>query len=452
MFLKQSRGRAGNAVELVFAGAKIAALRRLFLITLCFCALLTKVTPEASQSRLGTIESLVERGTYRLDDSTFIHTIDKIYKDGHYYSHQPPLLSTLEAPVYWVLHLSGARFHNRGRMLLTYSFTLLTSGVAVAATVVVIAGILELASGGALLNSALPIWLVLGTWLLPYGLVANNHVVSGCLLAMLSWLLLESEWRAATRRGALAIGGVLGLLSAIEVLPLVSFLPVTVIYLMSRRRFDASGWALFALGLTAPLLAHALINFQITGDVIPAGFHTELFTFEGTGFDAGSLTGSLKHHSLRDVSMYAWRSLFAGKGFFIFAPLCLAGLICGLVEWRWWLSRAAGVYAVLLSGTAISVFIAVLTTNNFGGSSVGFRHAVYLSPAFIVLLLPWLVGNAPRRRAAVTAIAVASTISMSVFAARAPWSGLTVFEARIGSWDEYVPLAGHIVHGDLFIP
>lgn len=88
---------------------------RLLLGTFCVLALLTKTDPSASQSRLGTIESIVERGTFRLDDSSFINTIDKVHRDGHYYSHQPPLLSALEAPVYWVLHVTGARFHNRAR-------------------------------------------------------------------------------------------------------------------------------------------------------------------------------------------------------------------------------------------------------------------------------------------------------------------------------------------------
>ena len=121
-------------------------MRRLFLATFCVVALLTKTDPHASQSRLGTVESIVDRGTYQLDDSTFTNTIDKVYKDGHFYSHQPPLLSTLEAPVYWLLHLSGARFHNRGKFVMTYAFTLLTNGLALALTVLVFADILAMAS------------------------------------------------------------------------------------------------------------------------------------------------------------------------------------------------------------------------------------------------------------------------------------------------------------------
>src|SRR5690242_4794660 len=121
-------------------------MRRLFLGTMLVLALLTKTDPQSAHefSRLATVESLVERGTYQIDDSIFIGTVDKIQRNGHFYSHQPPLLATLEAPIYWMLHLPGTRFNNRGRFLMTYAFSLLTNGVAFAMTVLIFARILAL--------------------------------------------------------------------------------------------------------------------------------------------------------------------------------------------------------------------------------------------------------------------------------------------------------------------
>ena len=428
-------------------------MRRLFLATFCVIALLTKTDPQASQSRLGTVESIVDRGTYQLDDSTFTNTVDKVYKDGHFYSHQPPLLSTLEAPVYWLLHLSGARFHNRGRFVMTYAFTLLTNGLALALTVLVFADILAMASVTPSFRAVLAILLPLGTWLLPYGVVTNNHGISGLLMTLLIWLLLKVEWQGGTRSRAFSIGAVLGLLAGIEVLPIVSFVPIASIYVWWRRDLDARARWLFATGLAIPLLAHAVINIQITGDVIPAGFHSEMFRYEGSEFDESSLTGTWKHGSPGAAAGYAWHSLFAGKGFFVFAPLCLLGLAGGLLEWRWWRARAKGVHAVLLSGVAISLAVALLTTNNFGGAAVGFRHAVYLSPAFAVLMLPWITaGSTTRRQQAIAAVAGVSAAVLLIFAAREPWSALTLSDASIGTWDQYVPIVARLARGDLFSP
>ena len=141
----------------------------------------------------------------------------------------------------------------------------------------------------------------------------------------------------------------------------------------------------------------------------------------------------------------------AGKGYFVFAPILALGVIAGLVEWRWW-ARARGVYLVLIGGTILSLAASILTTNNFGGGAVGFRHATYLAPALLVLLLPWLASPARPRRAVVTVVAVLSMVSMIAFASPRPWSPLTVDRAALGAWNEYAPLPSHLITGRLLEP
>ena len=84
-----------------------------------------------------------------------------------------------------------------------------------------------------------------------YGIVSNNHGISGLLLAALIWQLLLVEWHGSTPGRALMIGAALGLLVAIELLPVVSFLPLTLIYLAVRRDLPARHWMLFALAAGA---------------------------------------------------------------------------------------------------------------------------------------------------------------------------------------------------------
>ncbi len=77
-------------------------------------ALVTRTAPMSAHewSRLATVESLVERHTYMVDDSSFANTRNKIFNHGHFYSHQPSVLATIEAPVYWVIHAFGLRLSN----------------------------------------------------------------------------------------------------------------------------------------------------------------------------------------------------------------------------------------------------------------------------------------------------------------------------------------------------
>ena len=428
----------------------------LLLATWTIVALVTKTVPESAHefSRLGTVDSLVERGTYQLDDSIFIGTLDKVLSKGHFYSHQPPLLATLEAPVYWVLHLPGMRFNNRTRELTVFVFVALTNGLALALTVVVFSHLLGLAGVAPPARDVYAFLLPLGTWLFPYGVVANNHGVSGLLLTVTAYLLLALEWRGATAARCGWLGAVLGLLVAIELLPMVSFVPLTIGYLWMRRDVTGAQWRAFGAGLAVPLFAHALINLPITGDVIPAGFHHELFNYPGSSFDERTLSGSVKHHSLPALSDYAWRALFAGKGYFTFAPVLGAGLVCGVAGWRWW-ARARGAQLVLLGGTVLSLAASLLMTNNYGGGAVGFRHATYLAPALLALLLPVLAGRSPAARAggyAIGAVAALSMVAMLVYEVKQPWPNDTFPRATVGTWQSYVPIVAKILSGNLLNP
>lgn len=419
-------------------------------------ALLTKTTPISPHeySRLGTVESLVERGTFQLDESPFIITIDKIHRDGHYYSHQLPLLSVLELPVYWVLRLTGMRFNNSGRLVLTYLFSLLTNGVAFAATIVLFYKIFELLAVERRTRLRLAVLLPCGTWLLPYSLVANNHGISGMLLTLTIYLLLAIERHGISATRCTSLGVTLGILSGIELLPLFSFVPLATIWMLSRPGVTWRHASVYFAGVGAPLVVHAIANVQITGDLIPAGFHHELFNYPDSAFNPNVLTGTVKYTSISDAVNYAWLSLVAGKGYFTFAPVLALGLIVGLVNWQWWSGRR-GMHLTLLGGTLLSLGAAIVTTNNFGGEAVGFRHATYLAPAMLMLLMPWIVARgevSSARTVTVSIVAAISVLSMIVFASPRPWSTLSVADPQARAWGDYLPIVSQVVNGTLLKP
>ena len=55
-------------------------------------------------SRLASVESLVDRHTWVIDDSIFVNgTKDKIFVRDHFYSDEPPVVVTLDlAGLYWI--------------------------------------------------------------------------------------------------------------------------------------------------------------------------------------------------------------------------------------------------------------------------------------------------------------------------------------------------------------
>ena len=379
-------------------------------------------------SRLGTVESIVERHNYWLEESQFRGTRDKIFRNGHFYSHQPPLLATLTSPVYWVIHrATGWRFSNSAANPATYFYVLLTNGAAFALTVVLIRKLLILLGGGPRLSTAAAFVLPLGTWLFPYAVVTNNHGISGMLLAAMAYAMLAIEIGGADVTAARLLGGSLGLMTAFEVLPIVSFVPAAALFIWLRRdRLHTAHLKTIAIWFGVPLVAHAILNIPITGDVVPAGFHTELFQFEGTTFTTAELTGSIKPRSVAGLLNYVTTALFTGKGYFTLAPIMAIGLVAGVAGWSWW-ARARATQLALLLGSIASLAAALLTTNNLGGAAVGFRHATYLAPAFLVFLAPLFVS--PRRAAraaalAVMTIALGSAIVLGWYAVRRPWMDL----------------------------
>src|SRR5262245_27972326 len=101
---------------------------------LCLCAACLHRTCGHSTSRLAPIYSLVEQGTFYIDNAPY-RTQDKVYIDGRYYSHQPPLQAVAGALVYYPLRLAGLRLERSesgpAYTLVTFALNGLSSLVAV---------------------------------------------------------------------------------------------------------------------------------------------------------------------------------------------------------------------------------------------------------------------------------------------------------------------------------
>ncbi len=428
-------------------------------------ALITRTAPvvDHEYSRLGTIDSIVERGNFELESSRFHGTGDKIFRNGHYYSHQPPLLPLLEAPVYWILRRFDLRFWNSAPFdLAYYLFTLFTNGLAFALTVVLFDRLLGLTGMVSRWRGVYAFLMPAGTWLLPYAIVTNNHGISALLTAVMAYLLLSISTHGGTARRALMLGSTLGLITAIEVVPLVSFVPFASLFVVSRadmRRLPSL--ALFAIGLLVPLLAHAALNVPLTGDLRPGGFHAELFDYQGSRFTSQTLTGYLNHNSIGDFVNYSWRALVSQRGYFTFAPVLLIGLLAGAFgQQRWGTNR--GAYLVLFWGSVCGLVATLLMTNNLGGAAVGFRHAAFICPSLLALLFPILgMPASPKlsegerlrkggRRAARTiigAVCALSAIALLMLAVPRTWSQLGLLAPVVPptTWRSYVPVIAYAV-------
>ena len=143
------------------------------------------------QSRLATMESLVEQGTFAIDDSTFKDTVDKIFVNGHFYSGKPPVLSFLGAGFYFILHHVFRL--SISDSLTYYSLTLLLVGVPSILMLVFFSKSLAFTRLDPKDRWIITYALGGGTLILSYSVVLNNHTVAASLLclAFYCWLRIK---------------------------------------------------------------------------------------------------------------------------------------------------------------------------------------------------------------------------------------------------------------------
>jgi len=293
----------------------------IFLVAFAFFALFTRtltISPNDA-SRMGPVEGIVDHGTFSIDQSHFNSTMDRVFINGHYYSDKPMMSYLIFVPFYFALSKRGINFvTNHG--LTYYVLTLFTLGVSVAAMLAFFFRLLKrykLPTKTRLFYTAA---LGLCTLMLPYALAVNNHALTGAFLLMSYYFLVTAETPAHY-----AFAGLLaGLTATFEIAIGPIFLVLFTIFLFLKKRFARMAW--YVAGAALPVIAYLVINYAISGSIIPFSIRPELFKYPGSAFSGGPGSASLSGTVSRPLAAtldYAWNVLFGWRGFFTYMPVLL---------------------------------------------------------------------------------------------------------------------------------
>jgi hypothetical protein len=332
-------------------------------------------------SRYATIEALVDYGTYSIDDTRYVRTIDKYQVDGHYISSKPPTLPTLAAGVYWAYQqLTGKDIaHHEGSVVRLVSFC--TGGLGHLLFLIYFYRLLVL-----LLERELAILVTMAGASFAYLGVAyathiNNHsIAAGLAMCGLYYACAIRMGKAKAWHWPLA-GVVLGILPAIDV-PCVGISGLITLYLLAHDWKKTLLW--FAPALLPGLVTHLALTYSISGSFKPFTINSELKNFKGFHFrNAGGIDG------LREPKhIYAFNVLLGHHGVFSMTPLYLFGLwelgSC-LRHRRYWRES-------LLCAAALLAFFGfyIFRTRNYGGWCVGMRWLVPVMPLLLLYFGLWL--------------------------------------------------------------
>jgi hypothetical protein len=333
-------------------------------------------------SRYATIESLVDYGTYYIDHSRYVRTIDKMKVGDHYISSKPPLLGTIGAGVYWVYeHLTGktiARYE--GDVVRTVSFWM----GAVPHLIFLIyfyrlCRLLFRRQLSVMVGMAGACFAYLGVG---YATLINNHspaaTLTICGLYYAARIRLERDVKAY--HWPLA-GLILGVLPAIDP-PGLAIMAALSVYLFMYDRRKTLTW--FLPALLPGVLLHFVLAYQITGSLKLFYFNKELKAFKGFYFkNAGGIDG-LKEPKY----IYAFNTLLGHHGLFSMTPLYVFGLyeLIRSIKVR----RLLGVS--LVCAVTILGFLGffIFRTRNYGGWCVGMRWFVPIMPLLLLYFGLWV--------------------------------------------------------------
>ncbi len=394
------------------------------------------------RSRWLTIRALVEQGTYAIDALVVEpnwDTIDMVQhrgRDGelHLYSSKPPLLPTLLAGEYWVIHkLTGATLADQpyaiGRAMLvaTNILPLVLMYVLVAA----MAERLGTTDWGRVFVVAIA---TLGTFLTTFAVVLNNHVVAAVSAAVALYALVRIWCDGERRARYFALAGLAAAFTAANELPATALLALVALMLLWR----APRPTLLAFLPAAALVAAAFFatNYIAHDSLRPPYLHRTgpddnwyaySYTVGGQERQSYWLDPQGIDRGEPSRADYALHVLVGHHGIFSLTPVWLLSVV-GAAMWLWRGDvprRELAALVLLLTVVCLVFYIGLRPQGdrNYGGMTSGFRWMFWFVPLWLVVMLPaadWLARTTTGR--VVAAVLLAASVLSASYPTWNPWT------------------------------
>lgn len=401
------------------------------------------------RSRWCTVWSLVERGTYQIDEidqSPNWSTIDKVRHtpageaDAHFYSSKPPLLSTMVAGVYWLQRST------LGYDLQQHPKTVSRLILFVVNVVPWFFALLSLRKTLRLLNvSAATLWLMLiaagcGSMLTPFLTTLNNHTPAAtslifCLSAVIRLTKLDTKHSLD-----FAIVGLTAALTVCFELPaalfgLLSFFLVCSIDLKKTIKF-------YVPAALVPLAAFFITNWICTGGIKPfyAYYGTEKYVYVHEGIPSYWTSPQGIDANTESTPVYLFHCVLGHHGLLSLTPFFV------LTIWGWFCLKAVlpAQRAVHWMGAFLSVAVLVFylsrTQNyNYGGNTAALRWMLWLTPFWWYGALPALQKLTQKKSGIIIAsLLLGASVFSASYSIATPWKPGWVFQSmHAAGWIDY---------------
>ena len=347
------------------------------------------------RSRWCTVWSLVERGTYQIDeivDHRGWDSIDKVRHEGHFYSSKPPLLPTIAAGFYWgIKKCTGwdllAETHEVARLVL-FCINLLPMVVAL----LLLAVVVERQARSDLAKVYVVIAAAAATSLSTFLVTLNNHTVAAFSILFALYPAIRIVADGAGRPFHFALCGFFAAFAAMNELPAALF--VVLLFGLLFKQNAKSTLSLFVPVALLPVIAFFATNYLATGDWKPfyASFGTEKYLYEVDGVPSYWMAPKGIDQGADSPLVYLLHCTVGHHGIFSLSPIFLLSLLtwATMRKWKAWPLRPFLWMGLLVSVVVLGFYLTRTANYNYGGKSAALRWMIWLIPLWLIALIPAL--------------------------------------------------------------
>jgi hypothetical protein len=399
------------------------------------------------RSRWATVRNLVHKGDYSIgrreildpktgayQDSGVIFqddywSVDKVLDEEtlKFYSSKPPFLATVLAGEYWVLNQLGLSIDDHPFVVvIVILFTV--QWLPVVIYLVLLSRLLErfgTTDWGRYFVLAAACFATLVT---SFAISLNNHTISTCCVLFAFYPLVKA-WERATqnaedqtavgttffppleplRREVFLSGLFAGLAVCVE-LPALAVAAVLFVFLVKRA--PGRTLAYFVPAAAVPVVAYFLTNYLAVGQLVPvqAQFESSWYKYDGSHWlkpPPDTDKPGIDWARLKETrAEYAFHVFLGHHGLFSLSPIYLlafAGMVLGVLRRNKARANGGGngengagskspfpffLYPLALSLSVVVIGFYLVKTTNYGGWSSGLRWLMWLTPFWLLTLLP----------------------------------------------------------------
>lgn len=374
------------------------------------------------RARWAMVKALVENGEYKIGERIADPEAEKGYRNEgilfspgfgsvdvvlhpdrqEFYSTKPPLLTTIAAGQYWVIHRYFKKNISDQKWETIVPILVLTNVLPLMLALWLLSRLLEAygkSDWGRLYVFAVACF---GTFLPTFANTLNNHVPAACCIMFAMYALLgsrrqreNSDWSSGYEsEGRTSIGpfrvltaGLFAGLAASFDLPSAAFGGIAALLILIR---SWKGIFLFIPAFAVPLAAQTYINYQMIGtwEPIYSKFGTIWYEYDGSHWAKRQEPNPKGIDFANEPKrVYAFHLLIGHHGLFSLSPvwlLALVGMAIPLTR-----DRVASLFhrlAILVLLVVVGFYI--YKTNNYGGWTSGARWFFWLTPMLLLAMLP----------------------------------------------------------------